>query len=96
MKPSPLEEWYASRCDGIWEHGFGVSIETLDNPGWRVKIALRDTPKELQNLDRAVIQRENENDWIQYWSKDKEFHAACGPLNLSEALEIFVQWFNSK
>jgi hypothetical protein len=96
MKPSLLEEWCASRCDGIWEHGYGVRIETLDNPGWRVKIGLHDTPKELQELERVVIQRETQNDWIQYWTEDKAFHVACGPLNLSEALEIFVQWFNSK
>jgi hypothetical protein len=33
VKPSLLEAWYASRCDGEWEHGYGISIETLDNPG---------------------------------------------------------------
>lgn len=33
-----LEQWYASRCDGRWEHDKGVSVETIDNPGWRVMI----------------------------------------------------------
>jgi hypothetical protein len=96
VKPSLLEAWYASRCDGEWEHGYGISIETLDNPGWRVRIALHDTPKESQTLERQRIQRQNENDWIQYWAEDKTFHIACGPLNLSEAVDLFVHWFNSK
>ena len=33
-----LQRWYVSRCDGEWEHGMGVRIETLDNPGWQVVI----------------------------------------------------------
>jgi hypothetical protein len=28
-----LQGWYATQCDGDWEHEYGVSIETLDNPG---------------------------------------------------------------
>ena len=29
-----LDEWYQRRCDGLWEHRYGVKIETCDNPGW--------------------------------------------------------------
>ncbi|MBJ7330653.1 MAG: hypothetical protein JHC95_12210 [Solirubrobacteraceae bacterium] len=35
-----LEAWYLAQCDGDWEHEFGVSIETLDNPCWRMRIDL--------------------------------------------------------
>jgi hypothetical protein len=28
-----LQEWYAGRCNGDWEHSFGVSTDSLDNPG---------------------------------------------------------------
>jgi hypothetical protein len=93
---SRLEEWYAARCNGIWEHGSGIQIDTLDNPGWRVKIPLDDTPKESNLLERQQIQRENEDDWIQYWTEGRTFHIARGPMNRSEALEIFLVWFNSK
>jgi len=31
-------QWYEGHCDGDWEHGFGPEIETIDNPGWRLKI----------------------------------------------------------
>lgn len=36
-----LQDWYCSQCNGDWEHGYGVSIETLDNPGWSLKIELK-------------------------------------------------------
>ncbi|MCM2498968.1 immunity 53 family protein [Neorhizobium galegae] len=35
--------WYEAQCDGAWEHGFGASIDTLDNPGWSLKIDLAGT-----------------------------------------------------
>ena len=95
MKPSQLEEWYASRCDGLWKHRYGISIETLDNPGWRVKIDLHGTSKELHGLKPAKIQRERQDDWIHYWAEAESFNIACGPLNLSEAIDIFVEWFTA-
>jgi hypothetical protein len=31
-----VDEWYLGKCNGIWEHRYGVRIETCDNPGWLV------------------------------------------------------------
>jgi hypothetical protein len=94
MSFSELERWYASQCNGEWEHGSGVRIDTLDNPGWRVRINLRDTKKQGSALERVKIDR-TDDDWIQYWVEKQDFHVACGPTNLSEAIEIFVRWFES-
>ncbi|MDO7908781.1 Imm53 family immunity protein [Paenibacillus sp. JX-17] len=33
-----LQEWYASQCDGDWEHSNGIKITSIDNPGWYVEI----------------------------------------------------------
>ena len=33
-----LQQWYQSKCDGTWEHMYGVEIDTLDNPGWTVSL----------------------------------------------------------
>jgi hypothetical protein len=77
-----------------WEHGFGVSISTIDNPGWSVTIGLHETPKQHATLERIRIDRTH-GDWIHYWAQKEEFQMRCGPLNLSEALEIFSQWFES-
>jgi len=95
MSLSTLEQWYASQCNGLWEHSDGIHIDTLDNPGWRIRIDLRDTRKHNNTLDRRKIERA-ENGWILYWVENQQFHIACGPLNFSEAAEIFVRWFDSE
>ncbi|MFI7463259.1 immunity 53 family protein [Nonomuraea sp. NPDC049646] len=83
-----LQSWYASRCDGDWEHGYGVAIATLDNPGWHLKINLVDTPLAGTQLDRLVVER-TDDDWLHVWSDGIHFEGACGPLNLGEMLESF-------
>jgi hypothetical protein len=89
-----LEKWYLERCNGEWEHHWGISIETLDNPGWRMRIDLRETRAENKVLEKTRIER-NESDWVIYWAIEHRFEAACGPLNLSEAIHIFLNWFES-
>jgi Immunity protein 53 len=94
MSVSTLERWYASQCNGDWEHGYGVHIETLDNPGWMVQIDLHNTKKQSSSLERVAIDR-TKDDWIQYWIENQKFQIACGPMNFSEAIETFVNWFES-
>jgi hypothetical protein len=91
---SLLEKWYLQRCNGDWEHSWGVEIETLDNPGWRVKINLNETKAERRALEKTKIDR-SATDWVMYWVEEKAFHVACGPSNLSEAIKIFIEWFES-
>lgn len=76
------------------EHSWGVKIDTLDNPGWTISIDLGETGAERRNLEKLEIVR-TENDWIHYWVENMSFQIRCGPLNLTEAAEIFVAWFNS-
>ncbi len=95
MSLSVLERWYASQCDGEWEHGYGVRIDTLDNPGWRVHIGLHGTKKQDASLARVALTR-SQDDWILYWVEKQEFQVACGPKNLSEAIDIFAGWFDSE
>ena len=94
MSLSALERWYESQCDGRWERSYGIRIETLDNPGWQVHIPLRGTRKQGSALDRIKIDRSEEN-WIHYWVEKEEFLIACGPQNLSESLQLFIDWFNA-
>ena len=89
-----LQTWYLSNCDGDWEHGYGVSIETLDNPGWSARINLTDTACKDKAFERIDTER-SENDWIACWREDDDFHCACGPENLEEALQIFLDWSKS-
>ena len=88
-----LEQWYSGRCNGDWEHQYGIEIETLDNPGWRVKINLNGTIAEGRTLPRTKLER-SEVDWIHYWAEDGKFSAGCGARNLAETIDIFCDWFD--
>jgi hypothetical protein len=84
-----LQSWYASQCDGEWEHSHGISIITLDNPGWKVEIDLSGT--KYPSLSRPVHEENygDEVEWLRCWVEDRRFHAACGPQKLADVLEIF-------
>jgi hypothetical protein len=86
-----LQAWSAEQCDGDWEHEFGVSVETLDNPGWLVRISLDADFLVGRILDPREIHR-SEHDWIRFELVDNRFQVACGPLNLGEALHEFRLW----
>ncbi len=88
---SRLQRWYSAQCDGDWEHSLGVQIETLDNPGWMVKINLKDTPLEAADFPE-VCRIDEEREWVDCSVTDGEFRGAGGPHMLGAILEIFVQW----
>jgi hypothetical protein len=86
-----LQQWYLAQCDGDWEHQSGIEIGTLDNPGWQVRVNLQGTNLDGRKFDRVKVER-SENDWVQAWVEVNTWHAACGPLNLDEALGTFNAW----
>ncbi len=45
-----IQNWYAEQCNGDWEHCYGITIENLDNPGWKVDIPLTDTDLEEKSF----------------------------------------------
>jgi hypothetical protein len=95
----PLEElvrWYAAQCDGDWEHSYGIAIDTLDNPGWRLKVDLTDT--ELQSVAFQVVEHNLEDDvsWWRCWRDDNVFHAACGARDLQSVISIFIKWADGR
>jgi len=86
-----LQRWYHSQCDGDWEHGYGIEIGTLDNPGWRVVIHLEDT--ELSDQPFAEVQRSgHETDWIYCCVRDGKWEGFSGPFLLEEVLRTFLTW----
>jgi len=54
-----LEQWYAAQCVGDWAEDRGVKIDTLDNPGWLLKVDLRGTDLEGRMAD-ALVHRSGE------------------------------------
>jgi hypothetical protein len=89
-----LQAWYLEQCNDDWEHSHGVTIDTLDNPGWTVDVDLADTPLSSRPYDRAETRR-TEDDWLVSWREEARWRAACGPLNLAEALAAFLDWARS-
>lgn len=86
-----LRAWYVAQCDGDGEHGAGISIGTLDNPGWSVEVNLTDTNLDGVDYPRSEVHR-SEDDWCVTWVDQGNFKAACGPTNLAEALHAFRTW----
>lgn len=90
-----LQKWYRAHCDGEWEHAFGVEISTLDNPGWRVVIALANT--ELATKPFATVERlEHETDWMVCAIRDGVWDGCGGPLMLDQILQTFLAWANER
>ncbi|MFE4018167.1 Imm53 family immunity protein [Streptomyces sp. NPDC059101] len=87
---SSLTAWFTRQCDGDWEHGFGIRIETLDNPGWSVEVDLEETGLNGVTLDRTEVAEGDS--WIQAWSDGSVCHLRCGPADLGSALERFTDF----
>jgi hypothetical protein len=97
-----LQQWYSAHSDGIWEHGAGITIETIDNPGWSVKICLDGT--EMESIPFEPVKTEiGERDWIQCRVAERErresyrrFEGHGGALNLSDIIQLFRTWVETK
>lgn len=87
-------EWYRSRCDDSWEHQYGVRLETLDNPGWLLRVDLIHTDLQGSTMtevregiapqDHPVSPR-----WIHCSVSDNQFRGACDPTQVARLFEIF-------
>jgi hypothetical protein len=62
-----LTQWYLHECKDDWEHSYGVKIDTLDNPGWTLKIDLRET--ELQGRPFNRVQQGVPAADVEEWRK---------------------------
>jgi len=90
-----LQRWYVSQCNGDWEHGHGVAIGTLDNPGWTVTVDLTDT--ELAGRAFVTVEENysSETEWLRCWVIENRFEARGGPAQLGRMLEVFLDWADS-
>jgi hypothetical protein len=87
---SAIQLWYASNCDGDWEHAHGIKIVSLDNPGWAVDIDIRETSLEKIQFEPIELERQRD-DWVRCNIKDGVFCGRGGPMNLQEILEFFIR-----
>jgi hypothetical protein len=89
-----LEHWYASQCEDDdvpgtpWQHRYGISINTSDNPAWNVVIDLEGT--DLENVMIPQVQVENgDSDWYRCQIVDGRFGGVGDPLKLG----VILRWF---
>lgn len=86
-----LAIWYSKHCNEDWEHTYGIEIQTIDNPGWSLRVALSDTL--LAEAEFAPIEVERaEWDWVDCRVKEQTFVAHGGVYNLDEMIMIFLDW----
>ncbi|MDR0916171.1 MAG: immunity 53 family protein [Oscillospiraceae bacterium] len=86
-----LEEWYQSTCDSEREHLYGVKIDTLDNPGWVVRIDLADTLLQGKIFDNINIDN-GDNDWIVCRVVNDIYEGFGDPYKLEKMLSVFKEW----
>ena len=86
-----LESWYAEQCDGEWEHGYGVRIDTLDNPGWSLVIDLKGTAQMGRTFE-PVDHDGGEHDWLTMRVSESRFEAHGDARKLSDMIWAFRDW----
>jgi hypothetical protein len=101
-----LEQWYADQCRGDWAQVRGVTIQSLDNPGWMVTVDLVGTGLEPRVADALILREgeppsaENGNvggpDWIECSVKGGRFIGAGDPGKLRTLLRCFREWAEQK
>lgn len=89
---TPLEKlqvWFQNQCDGDWEHGYGIQIETLDNPGWAITINLEGTSA-FFNREFDVKEDKSESDWYIIKVEGDTFTGFGDPNKLSFLINYFL------
>ncbi len=87
-----LQEWYHAQCNGDWEHTHGVTIATLDNPGWTLDVDLLETVLAERPFLEVKRGYEDGADWLICFVREQKFMGRCGPQKLEELIEIFLSW----
>lgn len=85
-----IQDWYKLNCNGDWEHSYGYSIATLDNPGWTIRIDLAETCLDKLEFGRKFQNPEYEHDWFIIKTDKQVLDITCGPENLKQVFEIFL------
>jgi hypothetical protein len=85
-----LQACYASQCNGEWEHSYGVKIDTIDNPGWSVKIDLAWlTSVEIEGKEFKLDN--GDGDWMHCSVKNAMFHGYGDPFKLETIIIYFLR-----
>jgi hypothetical protein len=85
---SHLMTWYATQCDGHWEHECGVRIVTLDTGGWEMVADARLGDEAARSLPKQLMR--SATDWLAFELHCDRVVARGGPCNLPEMVANFL------
>lgn len=84
-----IQEWFKTQCDGEWEHEHGLTIRSLDNPGWVVQISLENT--KLESKPFEIVNQNVSSEFVdQAMGKVKTPFQCASPLS-EDWILCFVQ-----
>jgi immunity protein 53 of polymorphic toxin system len=89
-----LQSWYLAQSNGEWQQIRGVTIESLDNPGWLVTIDLAETALDGRSM-QPVRDDRSARDWMTCEVDHNQFRGQGDPLKLAAILEVFQNWATS-
>ena len=91
---SKLMTWCSAQWDDELEHDLGVSIETLDNPGWMLKVKLVGT--NLAEVEMPELEEGSDDSsypdtspWIHCSIQNREFVGASDLSQLHRLISVF-------
>lgn len=85
-----IQNWFKQNCDGNWEHGEAIQINTLDNPGWEVEIDISNTS--IANLDiKRILNETSPQDWYGVKIENQKFNAVGDSGKLKFLLGLFKE-----
>lgn len=85
-----VQNWFKSQCNGDWEHGYGIRIESLDNPGWSITIDTSNTKNVLADMEWHLIEL-SDNDWYGYKITNGVYDGSGDPNKLETLIATFRQ-----
>lgn len=85
-----VQQWFKSNCDGEWEHGQGIQIITLDNPGWEIEIDISKTSVAFLDL-KWILNEKSKQDWYGVKIENQKFYAAGDATKLTFLLGLFKE-----
>ena len=91
-----LCEWISGQCNGKWEHDYGVTLETCDNPGWILTVDLKGT--RLENKPFVPIREGDFSHncplppWIDCHVENGVFSGGIDLNRLPVLLNLFLNW----
>lgn len=91
-----LQQWYQAHCNGNWEHDDRIHLETIDNPGWILKIDLKDTNLVSKNFQKINDIKRSEENWMICKVENTKFEAYGGIENFTDILKVFRHWVENE